>query len=363
MTLNSAVPHLLVVTWALFAATGGSAAQAIPRDQEKDPLQAARTNVRVALDAGNIPKALQTYETVREKDPSHGELLRSIAIARATQLRKESDARIRVDACASILLVGADRSCIDELTTLANDTSVDMGSRFAAASALRTAKVVGSDRLFEYILGQAVEQSPATAADALARLPPAVSREPLKRLAADSPNADARYIAAMALSRMRSDDLIPVLRLVANDKTAGAARLPASIGLARNGDPEGLKVLNDTLPYIRGRERTEAALTLVALKDPRGPSLLAEVAKGEHELARLDAAEAMFASRPKEAEVILAEAMKSDNPWIRARAFAAAASVGLRQTAVHRQGMLDRNASVAVAAVRAAILDASQPRQ
>jgi HEAT repeat protein len=363
MTLNSAVPHLLVITWALYAATAVSAAQATTPAQEKDPLQAARTSAQRSLEIGDVARALQTYETLRDKDPSHAELLRSIAVTRAMQLRKDADARVRVGACAAIFLVGADRSCIDELTTLANDTSLDMGSRFAAANALRAAKVAGSDRLFEYLLGQAVEQSPATAADTLARLPSAVSREPLKRLAADSPNADARYIAAMALSRMRGDDLIPVLRLVSNDKSAGAARLPAAIGLARNGDPEGLKILNDTLPYIRGRERTEAALTLVALKDPRGTTLLAEVAKGEHDLARLDAAEAMHASRPKEAEAILADALKSDNPWIRARAFDAASSVGLRQTAVHRQAMLHHNAAVAVAAVRAAILDASKPRQ
>ena len=351
----------LVLLSHLWGATAVTATQDTPR--EKDPVQAARASVQRALAVGDIPRALQTYEQVRAKDPAHAELLRSIAFARASQLRKDADPRIRIDACAAILLAAADRSCVDELTKLANDTTVDMGSRFAAASALRAANVIGSDRLFEFLLGQAMEQAPSTAADTLGRLPAAVSREPLKRLAADSTNADARYIAAMALSRMRGDDLIPVLRLVANDKTAGAARLPASIGLARNGDAEGLKVLNETLPYIRGRERTEAALVLVALKDPRGPSLLADVATGEHEIARIDAAEAMFSSRPKEAEALLSEALKSGNPWIRARALAAATSVGLRQTAVHRQSMLDRNGAVAVAAVRAAIIDAGKPRQ
>lgn len=360
MTLNSAVPHLLVITWSLFVSTGMSAAQTAKPDI--DPVQRAREGAERALAVGDLARALQNYEDLRARDPLHGELLRSIATARAAQLRKDPDPRIRVDACAAMLAAGPDRACIDELTKLANDTSVDMGSRFAAADALRAAKTTGSDRLFEFLLGQAIEQSPSTAADTLSRLPSAVSREPLKRLAADSTNADARYIAAMALSRMRGDDLVPVLRFVANDKSAGAARLPASIGLARNGDPEGLRVLNETLPHIKGRERIEAALTLVALKDPRGTPLLAEVAKGEHELARIDAAEALFASRPKEAEALLASALKSANPWVRARALAAAASVGVRQTASHRQGMLDRNAAVAVAAVRAAILDASKPR-
>lgn len=360
MTLNLAAAPL-VVALCLWGGTGTAAAQGTTQDV--DPVQTARARVQLALVAGDVTRALQTYEQVRSKDPAHAELLRAIALTRATQLRKDVDPRIRVEACAAILLVNADRSCIDELTTLANDTSIDMGSRFAAADALRAAKVTGSDRLFEFILGQAMEQSPATAADTLGRLPAAVSREPLKRLAADSTNADARYVAAMALARMRSDDLIPVLRSVANDKSAGAARLPANIGLARNGDAQGLRVLNELLPHIKGRERTEAALVLVALKDPRGPSLLAEVAKGDHEIARIDAAEAIFSSRPKEAEALLADALKSGNPWVRARALAAGAFVGLRQTAIHRQGMIDGNPTVAVAAVRAAIVDAGKPRQ
>src|SRR5688500_638631 len=123
MMLNSAVPHLLVVAWSLFVAIGTSAAQpgSQKQEQEKDPLQTARTTVQRALGIGDIARALQTYETVREKDPSHGELLRSIAVARATQLRKDADPRIRIDACAAILLAVAERSCVDELTKLAND--------------------------------------------------------------------------------------------------------------------------------------------------------------------------------------------------------------------------------------------------
>jgi HEAT repeat protein len=360
MTLNSGLAALLVLS-SLSGVIAGTATQSPTHD--KDPVQIARTAVEQALAANDIPKALQTYEQVRGKDPQHTELLRSIAIARANQLRKDVDPRIRVDACAAVLVAARDRSCIDELTTLANDASVDVGSRLAAAVALREAKAPGGDRLFEYVLGQAVEQSPSTAADILSRLPPPVSREALKRLAADSPNADARYIATMALSRLRGDDLIPVLRFVANDKSAAAARLPASIGLARNGDAEGLKVLNETLPYIRGRERIEAALTLVALKDPRGLTLLAEVAKGEHEIARVDAAEAMFASSPKEAEALLTEALKSGNPWVRVRAIRAITSLGMPQSATLRRALVDSNTSIAAAASRAALLDVTKTRR
>lgn len=361
MTLNSAVAHLLVVASCLWSAHGTAAAQEPARD--KDPVQAARESARLALTAGDVARALQAYEQVRGKDPAHLELLRSIALTRANQLRKEADPRIRVDACATILLATADRSCIDELTKLANDSSIDVGSRFAAADALRTARVTGSDRLFDFLLSQAIDQSPSTAADSLARLSPSLSREPLKRLAADSTNADARYIAAIALSRMRGDDLIPVLRSVATDPTAGAARLPAYIGLAANGDKEGLKVLNETLPLMKGRERVEAGLALVTLKDPRADSVLSEVTRGDHELVRIDAAEALYSRQPKDATRILNDALASGNPWIRARALQAATSVGLDQSASMRRAMLDRNTSVAVAAVRAAILGANKPRQ
>ena len=354
MTLKMAVAPLVGLTW-LWAMTGTATTQGATQD--KDPVQAARAGVQRALASGDIANALQTYEQVRGKDPDHADLLRSIGMARANQLRKDADPRIRIDACAAVLVVVADRSCLDELTTAANDTSIDIGSRFTAADVLRANNVTGSDRLFEFLLGQTVEQAPSTAADTLSRLPSAVAREPLKRLAADSPNADARYIAAMALSRMRGDDLVPVLRFVANDKSAGAARLPASIGLARNGDPEGLKVLNETLPYIKGRERIEAALTLVALKDPRGPALLSEVATGEHAIARVDAAEAMFPSAPKEAETLLADALKSGNPWVRVRAIRAVTSLGLPQSAALRRTMADSNTSVAAAATHAVLLD------
>lgn len=357
MKLNSAVAHLVVAASCVCVSTTTSAAQGT---QDKDPLQAARAGIQRAVAAGDVARALQTYEQVRGKDPAHAELLRSIALTRANQLRKDADPRIRVDACGAILVAGPDRSCVDELTKLANDASTDIGSRFAAADALLAVKVPGSERLFEFVLGQAIDQSPSTAADALGRLPPAIAREPLKRLAADTTNADARYIATLALARMRGEDLIPVLRSVATDKDAKAARLPAYIGLARNGDPEGLKVLNDTLPHMGGRERIEAALVLVARKDPRGPSLLADVAKGDHEMARIDAAEAMHPSRPKEAEAVLTDGLASGNPWIRVRAIRAITALRLPQPAALRRAMVDGNSSVAAAATRAALLDATQ---
>ena len=360
MIVSSPVARVVAMLCLSFALVDPAVAQEPPT---RDPSAVARERIERAIATQDLGPALAGYEQLRAKDTSHRQVLGSIAFARMNQLRKDPDPRIRADACAAVLQTGAHRECTDELTTMANDGSLDAGSRLAAASALRAANVVGADRIFEFVLGAAIEQSPASAADGLARLPASVSREPLKRLAADSSNADARYIATMALARMRGEDLLPVLRSVSSDKGAGAARLAADIGLAANGDRDALKLLNELLPHIRGRERVEAALALITLKDPRGPALLAEAATGEYEILRIEAAEAMYPTQRPAAERALNEGLASGNPWVRARAIRALTTLQIATTPPVRRAMLDKNSTVAVAAARAAMLEAISPRQ
>ena len=85
----------------------------------------------------------------------------------------------------------------------------------------------------------------------------------------------------MALVRYNSKDAVPVLRVVAADREAGAARLIAHLGLAASGDQESLKILNETLPLMKGRDLLEAGRALVVLKDPRGTPILRSLAEGQ----------------------------------------------------------------------------------
>jgi HEAT repeat protein len=318
-----------------------------------------RGQVERALADKDHPRALQAYERLREQYKiAAPDLLQAIASARAGVLRRDVDPRIRVEACAALFLLGNHPDCASQMTAIANDATVDLPSRLAAAGRLNTLKGTG-ERLFDHVLGQALGQSPSAAAEALAQVDSAASRGALKRLAADSDNADARYMATMALARMRGDDLVPVLRTIASEKSAGAARLAAFIGLAANGDAEGLKVLNETLPLIKGRERVEAALALIALNDPRGPSLLAEVAEGDNEMLRIDAAEAMFSTRREAAERVILNGLASGNPWVRARAIRAVETVKMPQPAAVRRAMIDANSWVAASATRAVLREAS----
>jgi HEAT repeat protein len=340
----------------LFTLAGTPARAQTPA--ERPGAEAVRARVERALAQKDQPRALQAYEQLREQyKVAAPDLLQAIATARAEALRRDDDPRIKVEACAALLLPGRHADCVSQMTTIANDAGVDLPSRLAAAGTLRKANLAG-EQLFDFVLGQALTRSPTAAADALAQLDPAASRDPLKRLAADSDNADARYMATMALARMRGDDLVPVLRTVASEKSAGAARLAAYIGLAANGDAEGLRVLNETLPLIKGRERVEAALALISLNDPRGPSLLAEVSQGDHDLLRIDAAEAMFPMRREAAGRVILDGLASGNPWIRARAIRAVEAVKMPQTASLRRAMLDSNSWVAASATRAVLRDA-----
>jgi HEAT repeat protein len=336
----------------IFVLAGGAAlAQRAVRPGADD----LRAKAERALADKDHPRALQAYEQLRQEyKVAAPDLLQAIASSRAGDLRRDNDPRIRAEACAALFLLGNHPDCASQMATIANDAAVDVPSRLAAAESLRMANLAG-ERLFDFVLGQALTRSPTAAAEALAQLDPAASRGPLKRLAADSDNGDARYIATMALARMRGDDLVPVLRTIASEKSAGAARLAAYIGLAGNGDVEGLKVLNETLPLIKGRERVEAALALISLNDPRGPSLLAEVAGGDHELLRLVAAEAMFAIRRQAAERVILEGLTSGNPWVRARAIRAVDTVKMPQPDTVRRAMVDANSWVAAAATRAVI--------
>ncbi|HVJ28097.1 MAG TPA: hypothetical protein VM493_11180 [Vicinamibacterales bacterium] len=296
-------------------------------------------------------EALLVYEdlTGRLKTPAP-DLLQALVKAFAEPLRGNEDPRVRVDACEALLTLGPDAKCVADLNAMANDGAVEIGARLAAASSLFEHSAPGARDVVNLVVAAAITASPSVAADSLARLPPAISNEPLKRLAM-SENRDARYVAALALARRPTDDVVPTLRAVAADTDAGAARLVAYIGLAATGDPAGLKVVRETLPLIKGRERLEAALALTAIKDPQGAPLLQALLTGEHELQRLDAAETLYPQVPDQARPVLAEGAASTNPFVRIRAMQALARLELPSTPAIRRAMGDSNSSVAVAAL------------
>ncbi len=279
---------------ALAAAILGTLSLAASSGTQPVAAQAVAKSAWQHLSAGRPTEALAAYEdlTGRLKTPAP-DLLQALVKAYAAPLRQHEEPRVRVDVCDALLELGADAPCVAELNRLANDGSTDIGTRLAAGASLFEHGAPGARDVVNLVVGAALTTSPSSAADGLARLPPEISNEPLKRLAM-SDNRDARYVATLALSRRGTDDVITTLRAVAADPDAGAARLVGYIGLAATGDPAGLKVVRDTLPLIKGRERLEAAIALTAVKDPQGPPLLQALLAGEHELQRVEAAEALY---------------------------------------------------------------------
>lgn len=333
---------------AILGAVSLTSAPAAPQARTS---QAVAESVRQHLAAGRPAEALVQYEelTGRWKTPSP-ELLGAIVKAFAEPHRRNEEARVRADVCDALLVLGPDGACTAELNKIANDSTAEIGARLAAASALVEHSAPGARDVVNLVVGAAMTASPSVAADGLARLPPAISTEPLKRLAM-SDDRDARYVATLALIHRQTDDVVPTLRAVAADTDAGAARLVAYIGLAATGDPGGLKVLRETLPLIKGRERLEAALALTTLKDPQGPPLLQSILAGEHELQRVEAAEVLYPKVPDLARPILTNAAASSNPWVRIRGLQAFSTLGLPSTPAIRRAMGDSNAAVAVAAL------------
>lgn len=315
----------------------------------------ARLQAEIAIARDDVPDAIEAYEqlqgTFRTPAP---EILRAIAGAKARSLRTDADPLVRVTACEALLHVAAHAECITELNRVASDGTADATTRFAAARALYERNAPNAARLLELVISAAISASPSVAAEGLAGLPQTVSNEPLKQLAM-SENRDARYVATLALARRRTADMLPLLRTTASDPEAGAARLVAYIGLAASGDPEALKILRETLPLITGRERLEAALALVAIRDPQGPPMLEGILKGEHEMLRIDAAEVLYPTHRSLATPVIVASMASANPWVRARAFQAMASLSVPTTPALRRSMADRNAWVASAATRAVL--------
>ncbi len=303
------------------------------------------------LSEGRTAEALAAYEDLagRLKTPAP-DLLQAIIKAFAAPLRQHEDSRVRVDVCDALLQLGPDAPCSAELNRLANDGSIDIGTRLAAASSLFEHSAPGARDVVNLVVGAAITASPSSAADGLARLPPEISNEPLKRLAM-SDNRDARYVATLALSRRGTEDVVTTLRTVAADPDAGAARLVAYIGLAATGDPGGLKVVRDTLPLIKGRERLEAALALTAVKDPKVLLCSRQCWPVSTKCSGLKRHRPLSPKLPDLAAPVLPSASTSTNPWVRIRAFQALAELGLPSTPAIRRAMSDSNASVAAAAL------------
>ena len=319
--------------------------------------EVARLRVEIALSIDDFPQAVDAYDELAGplKSPSN-DVLRSIARRRAVTLRPHTDPQVRVEACETLMLAAAAPDCAEELQAAANDASSGIDIRLTAARALFEHNVRGAAALLDAVIRQGMQNSPATTATALEQLPASVSNEPLKQLLTSS-NADAQYLATLALTRRRLPDAIPLLRTVATDPEAGAARLMAYIGLAALNQPDGIRILRETLPLTKGRDRLEAARALVVLKDPEGPKILESLLTSEHEMLRVETAELLYSTRSPRAAAALTAATESSNQWIRTAAIAAAARVGMPLTRSVRNAVANSSPRVALAASRAILLD------
>lgn len=307
---------------------------------------------RAALDRGDLAAALAAYERLAPTAPERPALLSGIALARARQLSSDADAPVVVEACRAQVAAGT-AACVPAIRRISEDSGAEIATRLAAATVLVQARVPNADNILQTMVGIASSQSPAVAADALARRRDASVVAPLTQLA-NNPDRDAKYLATLALVRIRSREALPVLRGIAADPDSGAARLIAYIGLAAAGDREALAIVNQTLPLMKGRDLLEAGRALVVLGDPRGPGILRAAAdEGTHEMVRVEAAEALHASDPALAARLIRAAADAGNPWVRAQALEAAARLRLASTPSMRRAMLDTNGWVAVRAVQA----------
>jgi HEAT repeat protein len=311
-----------------------------------------REGIPIAVARADIPGALQWYERLIRREPSgDAALLKEIGLLRARELAKDSDPRVVVGSCRAQIEPRRRPSCVTEIRRIADDANVDMGTRLAAAGTLIDARMTGAEAMFNTLVGIATDRQPAVAAGALTSRA-ASSIHSLILLAGNSDH-DAKYIATLALAQLRAKEALPVLRTIASDREAGAARLMAYVGLAASGDAGSLKVINETLPLMKGRDLLEAARALVALKDPRGVPILRSIAEGNDESLRIDAAEALYRADPTLASSVIRAGSESTNPWARARAFEAAAKLHMPMSVSLRRSLLDSNAWVAIRAVQA----------
>ncbi|MGB2714631.1 MAG: hypothetical protein WBC51_10660 [Vicinamibacterales bacterium] len=316
-----------------------------------------REGITVALARRDAPHAVEWYERLTRRQPAGDrELLSRIGALRAQQLLDDPDPRVVVEACRAEKPT-SNAPCILAVRRVADDTNAAMGARLAAAGVLLDARQPGAEDMFQRFLDMALTNEPAIVADAIAHRPVLRSLQPLISLA-ENGNEDARYIATLALVRRRAKETAPLLRAVAADTQAHAARLIAYIGLAAIGDRDALKVVNETLPLMRGRDLLEAGRALMDLKDARGAQILRSmVGEGEHDLVRLEAAEAVNAFDPALAAAATRALSTSSNPWVRARALEAATRLRISPTPAIRMAMLDANSWVAVRAVQAVTAD------
>jgi hypothetical protein len=319
-----------------------------------------REGIGIALARTDIAGAMQWYERLVRREPKGDALqLKAIARGRAYLLRANDDPAVRVYACVALLTIGED-GCEKDLRAWANDATLDVASRLEAAAALFRANKSDSRALLEQIVRSTELVSPSAVADALGRLPAGFATSVLVRLAS-SDNRDARYLAALALSRETSREAQQTLRVLASDETNRAARLAAYIGLARAGDRDALEFVEDALPFLRGRELLETGRAFLARRDARGHSIVLSVLEGDNELLRFDAAETLWATDRRRAEAVVFAGIASGNPWIRARALQVAAGARMSAVAAIRREVASANPWVAVRAAHA-VLASSEAR-
>ena len=180
-------------------------------------------------------------------------------------------------------------------------------------------------------------QVEASVSAALNELPPAKETTPagptLAASARDSlldaltgPSPRLRFLAALALSRVRHPAAEAELARVLAEDPSVLWRLEAAYALARAGRPEGLSTLVEALGARRRNVRLEAARSLASLGDPRGAKVLR--AAMELNSMRLGAAEALAVLKDPGALAVLRSVLASGSQENRLRAAAALGRLG-----------------------------------
>ena len=243
-------------------------------------VQRTRTGVLIAAASGEIGTGLKLYtDLVAQSRKDEPEPLRALAVSTARKLTAALPDDVRVGACGIVLRSKESAAPCNELLASVRAKSGDLSAQAVAAYRLANAGYRPWPELFDTFEKNLPAATRLTIARSFTRLPPRDRVELVVPIFDREADVQTQSAAAGVLGDIRGAEAFTALKRIASRELDYTVKLAVSLALARHGDAEGLKFVEQLRPGLVGPRAVEAGIVLALAGNPYGadPKRMLEV--------------------------------------------------------------------------------------
>jgi hypothetical protein len=231
----------------------------------------ARTGVLIAAAAGDIGTGVTLYaDLVAQSRTDEPEPLRALALATAVKLTTAPPDDVRLGACGIVARSQETVSSCGELMAAVRARSADVPAQALAVYRLANAGYRPWPELFAGYQRNLPAAARLTIARTFTRLPAQERVDLLTPIFDRDPDPLQQSAAASALGDIRGAESFSALKRLADRDLDFTVKLAVNLALARQGDADALKFVEQMRPGLVGPRAVDASIALALAGSPYG---------------------------------------------------------------------------------------------